>query len=421
MRFEFNKERLEKIITFLACGVFLLSSVTSFNQIFMVLMFALLLTYWAFAHQMGSIPKQIKFIIYAFFAFFLTTIPNMLLNDSLSYGLKIFNQPLGYVLAAIVLLLMVGLRVHLNQKMIFYAIGVACFVDGVIAIYQGIVLGMDRVDGFIGISEFGNVGAVLALCAFAYFCISLSWKEKIFFAVATIFACFVMIFSGTRGVMIGFGAGFALIVGLFVYFEKQRRMRVLRHSMYFLLALCITIMSIPQAKDSIVNRFKFAITDINQYEKKDYNAIEDLSLGQRFEMWKEAIVIIKLSPIIGLSPKSICDRKYEINALAKSLRNPDELNCYGRYHSEILNTLARKGFLGLLALLAVWASLASFFWRGILQCGVVSLSMLGILLYYIVGGATGEPMSAFSEGNYFLMVVIIFASLVFSKKETSGV
>lgn len=417
MQLKYNKEGLEKFITLLACGVFLFSSVRSMSQVFMVLMLFSLLFYWACTHQLYDIPRQIKFIAYSLIAVFLTTIPNMLVNDSLSYGLRIFNQPLSYVVAAIILVLMIGLRVSLNQKMIFYSIGIACFINGAIAFFQRFVLGIERVYGLdIGITAFGNAGSVLALCTFAYFFIVPSFKKKLFFAASAILGCFVMVFSETRGVIMGFGVGFVLIILLLVYCNKQKRLAILKYSSYFVLALCLLMVLVPQARDSLTKRYDAIGSDINQYEKNDY----DTSVGLRFEFWKEAIAIIKLSPIIGLSPKSILDRRYEIKALSKSRRDPSDFTRYGRFHNEILNTFARKGILGLLALFAVWISIAIFFWKKISKGdGIAAISMLGILVSYIVAGFVFEPMSAFGEGNYFLMVLVIFASLAFgfSKSE----
>lgn len=406
-------------------GVFLFSSLKTSPQIFTILFFIVLIFYSFIARKFYFVPREIKFIAYSFCMVFLTTFPNMFFNNSFSYGLKIFNMPLGYVLGATVFVLSFGLKIVLKREAIFYAIGVACIVNGLIAVIQKVFLGIDRVYGFSAIAEFGNVGAVLGLCAFGYLLAQITQEQtkniqenssypifktlamkKIFFGIAIILSFFVMIFSQTRGMILGFGVASVIMFLLFLFFSKGRRWVLLKQSILFVLIGVILLISIPQVRNSIIKRYQSIESDIVQYEGNRY----DTSLGLRFEMWKEAWAIFKLSPVIGLSPKSICDRKYEIKELSNSLRDFENLNCYGRYHNEVLNTLARKGILGLLALLGVWVSLGIFAFKSIKNGDKVSaIIILGILSHYIIGGIGGEPMSAFMDGNLFIIITVIFS------------
>lgn len=413
------------LLTFFAMGVFLFSSFKTSPQIFTILFFIVLIFYSFIIRKFYFVPREIKFIAYFFCAVFLTTFPNMFFNNSFSYGLKIFNMPLGYVLGAAVFLLSFGLKIVLKREAIFYAIGVACIINGFIAIIQKVFLEIDRVYGFSAIAEFGNVGAVLGLCAFgcllaqitqeqtkniqensSYLVFKTLTMRKIFFAIAIILSFFVVIFSQTRGMILGFGVASVIMFLFFLLFSKERRWVLLKQSILFVLIGAILLISIPQVRSSIIKRYQSIRSDIVQYEGNRY----DTSLGLRFEMWKEAWAIFKLSPVIGLSPKSICDRKYEIKELSNSLRDFENLNCYGRYHNEILNTLARKGILGLLALLGVWTSLGIFAFKTIKNGDKVSaIIILGILSHYIIGGIGGEPMSAFMDGNLFIVIMVIFS------------
>lgn len=413
------------LLTLFAMGVFLFSSLKTSPQIFTILFFIVLIFYSFIVRKFYFVPREIKFIAYSFCMVFLTTFPNMFFNNSFSYGLKIFNMPLGYVLGAAVFVLSFGLKIVLKRETIFYAIGVACIVNGLIAVIQKVFLGIDRVYGFSAIAEFGNVGAVLGLCAFGYLLAQITQEQtkniqenssypifktlamkKIFFGIAIILSFFVMIFSQTRGMILGFGVASVIMFLLFLFFSKGRRWVLLKQSILFVLIGVILLISIPQVRNSIIKRYQSIESDIVQYEGNRY----DTSLGLRFEMWKEAWAIFKLSPVIGLSPKSICDRKYEIKELSNSLRDFENLNCYGRYHNEVLNTLARKGILGLLALLGVWVSLGIFAFKSIKNGDKVSaIIILGILSHYIIGGIGGEPMSAFMDGNLFIIIMVIFS------------
>lgn len=401
--------------TILSCAVFLLSSINHSSEVILILFFLGMLFYTFKIRELKPVAKEIKYISYAFIAMFVTIIPNLFFNDGFAYDhFRSFNMQIAYVMASIVLVLVIGLKVHLNAKMIMYAICVGAYINGVVGIIQKVFFDVARVDGFTEIFEFAQLSAVLGLCVFAYFFKNnISLKERIIFGIAFVLIAIVLIFNESRGIEISFACGCIVILLLYIFAKKERLAYIFKNiSLLIILALIASGAFSFYIKESL-NRFHMIKADLKEYEQKN----TDTSIGNRFEMWKEALRAFKMSPIVGLNPKSLCEYVKYPNGESYPRRD-----CYQRLHSEFFNTLARKGILGILALFGVWISVGVFFAKRIKAtdafASIFSISFMGILTLYIVSGAGNEPMIAFSEGNYFLLISIIFAAITYSHKKT---
>lgn len=413
---QLNADRMSVFFTVLSCGVFLLSSINHSSEVLLVLFFLGVVFYALKIRQLESTTKEIRYISYAFISMFVTIIPNLFFNDGFAYDhLRSFNMQIAYIIASIVLFLVIGLKIRLNAKMIMYAICIGAYINGIVGIVQKVFFDVARVDGFTEIFEFAQLSAVLGLCVFAYFFKNdLSLKERIIFGISFILIVIVLIFNESRGIEISFACGCVVILLLYIFVKKERLAYIFKNiSLLVVLSLIFSGAFSFYIKESL-SRFHMIKTDLKEYEQKN----TDTSIGNRFEMWKEALRAFKMSPIIGLNPKSLCEYVKYPNGESHPRRD-----CYQRLHSEFFNTLARKGILGILALLGVWISVGVFFAKRIRVAdpfaSLFSISFMGILTLYIVSGAGNEPMIAFSEGNYFLLISIIFAAITYSHKKTA--
>lgn len=403
------------IFTILSCGVFLLSCVNHSSEIFLILFFLGVVFYAFKIRQLQPASKEIKYIAYAFIAMFVTIIPNLFFNDGFAYDhFRSFNMQIAYVIASIVLFLIIGLKVRLDAKMIMYAICVSAYINGIVGIVQKVFFDVARVDGFTEIFEFAQLSAVLGLCVFAYFLKNdIKLKERIIFGIAFVLIVVVLIFNESRGIEIAFACGCVVILLLYVFTKKERLSHICKNIILLIIISLIASGAFSFYIKESLNRFHMIKTDLKEYEQKN----TDTSLGNRFEMWKEALRAFKMSPIVGLNPKSLCEYVKYPNGEPHVRRD-----CYQRLHSEFFNTLARKGILGILALLGVWISAGVFFAKRLKAqdplASIFSISFMGILTLYIVSGAGNEPMIAFSEGNYFLLILLIFATITYSHRKT---
>lgn len=410
-----NANGMSVFFTILSCGVFLLSSINHSSEILLILFFLGIVFYALKIRKLQPVAREIKYICYAFIAMFITIIPNLFFNDGFAYDhLRSFNMQIAYVIAAIVLFLVIGLKIHLNAKMIMYAICVGAYINGIVGIVQKVFFDVARVDGFTEIFEFAQLSAVLGLCVFAYFLKNnISLKERIIFGIAFTLIVVVLIFNESRGIEISFACGCMVILFLYIFIKKERLAYICKNISLLIVLLLITGGAFSFYVKESLGRFHMIKTDLKEYEQKN----TDTSIGNRFEMWKEALRAFKISPIIGLNPKSLCEYVKYPNGESHPRRD-----CYQRLHSEFFNTLARKGILGILALLGVWISVGVFFAKRIKIAdpiaSIFGISFMGILTLYIVSGAGNEPMIAFSEGNYFLLISIIFAAITYSYKKS---
>ncbi|PAF53504.1 hypothetical protein BKH42_05500 [Helicobacter sp. 13S00482-2] len=422
----FISNRMNLVFMILSCGVFLLSCVNHSSEAILIL-FLLSLIFCAFKiSKFANIQREVKYIVFSFIAMFVTIIPNLFFNGGFAYDhFRSFNMQIAYIIGSVCLILMIKLKVTLNSKIIMYIICVSAYINGIIGIIQKVLFHIQRVDGFTEIFEFAHLSAVLGLCIFAYFLKdSTSLKERIFFGIAFILVVCVLIFNESRGIAMGFGFGCVAILFIYIFFKPEKISSIFKNICLLIVfgALFAGAFS-PFIKQSL-GRYDMIKTDLKEYENKN----PDTSIGARFNMWKDAWLAFKISPIIGLNPKSLCEYVKYPNEETYP-RN----HCYQRLHSEFFNTLARKGILGILALLAVWISTGVFFAKRIKSddtlcdifdpnkalASIFSIAFMGILTLYIVAGIGNEPMIAFSEGNYFLLIVIVFASIVYSHKNKS--
>ncbi|PAF47376.1 hypothetical protein BKH46_04665 [Helicobacter sp. 12S02634-8] len=437
-----SQERLSAVLNLLVCLLFIFSSSRYSSQGLVPVFFLILLCFWIFGRITWTrVPKGVQWIAYFFLAVFLTILPNLFVNGGFAYDrFRSFNLPISYAMGAGILVLMVGLSVRLRLQMIFYAICLGAYVNGVIGFVQKNILDLGRVDGFAGIFEFADLSAAIGLCVWAYYLKQeIALKERIIFGFGFILSVLTIIYTESRGIMIAF---FVACVGIFclILMCQDKNAMVCKNSVVckksviwkraaVLLLACLAVLALaPKVKASLL-RFHEAKTDIKKYEQyldvapesiaampmasPDNPLLADNSIGLRFQMWRESWNAFKISPIIGLNPKSLCELKYPSGEYQRR-------DCYQRLHSEVFNTLARKGILGLIALVGVWLSVGIFFLKGIKKASerlqLLGACVFGVLILYIIGGIGNEPMSAFVEGNFFLLFVGIFVSLAIEDK-----
>ncbi|WP_235852975.1 hypothetical protein [Helicobacter labacensis] len=125
------------------------------------------------------------------------------------------------------------------------------------------------------------------------------------------------------------------------------------------------------------------------------------------DRWKEALAIVRLSPLFGMSLSARCKHMGTIIALAHSHHSVEHSDCKGKYDNEIFNTLAHKGLVGLGVLLAFWAVVARIFWMRRSSQPQLALFMLALLGFYIFLGIGFDPFAFFIEGSFFVGMVVM--------------
>ncbi|BBI65029.1 hypothetical protein HSBAA_63350 [Vreelandella sulfidaeris] len=95
--------------------------------------------------------------------------------------------------------------------------------------------------------------------------------------------------------------------------------------------------------------------DIYQYF---INNNADTSLGTRFEFWRAGWIMFIENPILGIGEGGIQER---LESLVAHEIASDRGMTVPQLHSDIIDTLARRGLLGVISLLLLYVGFASAF------------------------------------------------------------
>ncbi|EQL60879.1 O-antigen ligase family protein [Helicobacter pylori] len=360
-----------------------------------------------------------KWLTLAFLGVFLSIFPNMFnMHDSQTFRYNLFalNMSLTYACGALCLLFASCLRIKLNQKILFYSMAVANFINGLLSLVQKIYFNMPRAQGFSTVKEYVVLVSVSILGCYIYALYSRNQKEKLFFTLSVFVGFLVVILSATRSATIAFVATF-LILSCFILYAKKS-LKPLGYMVVVSLILSALYMgsSALEKKGAIeqsrVQNQSFE-EDLKRYAKKD----ADSSIGWRLERWKEALTVLRLRPFFGMAASEKCQRLEEILSLSHSYRAKDLILCYERYDNQIIHVLATRGIIGFLIWLFFLLVIVKIFWSGIKQNSLISLFILTALTFYLIFGIGFDPFDFFITGSFFVGMVMM---AVFLKKDKSA-
>lgn len=343
------------------------------------------------SHQLERNEKR---LILAFCCFFLSALLTYLIgagwelksirNPSMP-SLVDLDLPSKYLLGALLFFLMLRIDFRICKRAFLYAIGAGGIINGCVGIYERYILDTSRVHGWGGIAEMADASALLGIFSAILFVFASSKKERAFYLIAVFMGCFASILTGTRGAMLGIALAF-IFIGMIVFFKKRASIGS------FVLAMLVGFSGFGvdylTSSRGVQDRIKVASEDLTLYQEGQVYT----SLGMRFEMWKEAVAMFQMAPVFGLSTAEIATRMPEIleksgSQLEKS--NHPQNDARGNKHNQLLNQAAKRGIVGVLAILFVWFACVKLFLRNESLMG--NMLGLSIVVYFIPPSLTGEP------------------------------
>ncbi|WP_100956299.1 O-antigen ligase family protein [Helicobacter pylori] len=360
-----------------------------------------------------------KWLTLAFLGVFLSIFPNMFNmydDQTFCYNLFALNMSLTYACGALCLLFASCLRIKLNQKILFYSMAVANFINGSLSLAQKIYFNMPRAQGFSTVKEYVVLVSVSILGCYIYALYSQNQKEKLFFTLSVFVGFLVVILSATRSATIAFVATFLILSCFILYAKKSLKPLGYMVVVGFILSTLYMGSNALEKRGAIeqsrVQNQTFE-EDLKRYAKKD----ADSSIGWRLERWKEALTVLRLRPFFGMAASEKCQRLEEILSLSKSYRAKDLILCYERYDNQIIHVLATRGIIGFLIWLFFLLVIVKIFWSGIKQNSLISLFILTALTFYLIFGIGFDPFDFFITGSFFVGMVMM---AVFLKKDKSA-
>ena len=209
--------------------------------------------------------------------------------------------------------------------------------------------GYARAEGHTHPIQFGNLSMLSA-----FFCLAgLGWAAQLqtrtarqrwfcFLILGAALGLLGSLLSGSRGGWIG--VPFVLLI-LAKAYHSFFSLRIKIGACVIAVLLAIGLYQTPSL--NIQPRIHSALHDIQQHQQGNSNT----SLGARFEMWQAALVLAKENPLLGIGHDQM---RTAMQGLAQQGLVDPVIGEFNHAHNEILDTLAKRGLVGILALVILY-------------------------------------------------------------------
>ncbi len=285
--------------------------------------------------------------------------------------------PLWPLLAAV---LLVALRAFTPApRMLWLAVSCGAVGAGSIAVYERLVLGKARANNSMNAIPFGNLSLLLgglALLGALWLVRHREVRHPVLLAGALLAGMAGMLgslLSGTRG---GWVAAPLLLLLVYRAARPLVPHRALHGLAAAIAALLLVVALLPQS--GVVNRVQQAVGYAQQYWQGEARSN---SVGLRLDMWRAGGALFLERPWVGWGEGGLQQRRDEqvaAGGLHPNIRRYDQL------HSELIDTAARRGTLGLATLLALYGVPLVLFWRRLnaprIDPGVRLLGAAGVMV-----------------------------------------
>ncbi len=277
------------------------------------------------------------------------------------------------------------------------------------ALYQFFVLHYPRPGGAISPLEFGHVALLLGYFSLIRLPLE-NIRQKLFSLTAFSAGFLTTLISQSRIEWIS--AFFLLAALLFVW---HRSGLLTKRSVWVVLGITLSLSLFSINTPLVHNRFGAAL---GEYQDVHNHQGWNSSVGQRLIMWKAGLKAAAKKPVFGWGIHRVQQ------AAVAELRDPQIKRTLGEHHhlhNEYVNTLAGKGVIGLLSLLALlFVPMAVFYTRSTSQ-DLLVFNASGILLCvsYAVFGMTYQVFGD-DTMNIFFVIVLSYSLISSIGKPVGG-
>lgn len=265
------------------------------------------------------------------------------------------DKPVRFLLAIPVLVLL--LRCPPRVFLLWFGIAIGAILAGVIAIYQKLWLGHDRANGFLYPIQFGDLSMLMGVLCLA----GIAWGQEqrhraywiIGLALGATLGIGASLLSGSRGGWIGAPLIFIMLIRNYSKFLSRTQWIGLITG---ILMCAAAVVAIPET--GIARRIHQIYFDLHDYKQGENNT----SLGARFDLWRMANYMYGHRPIFGYGSYEFIDMRDFIYKKYGYGQGVIEQNLQSA-HNEYLDAAAKRGSIGVLALLMVYLTPLAFFSR----------------------------------------------------------
>jgi len=419
-----NQESIEyRLITFSA----LLFPIMAYFQhwtMVTVLLFMLALSLLKIKRKQHYVDKYGKLLVIAFVTLFISAIPNAIM-DTLYAGstkLSALDAPSRYLIGALLVLGLSQLKLNLEHLFIGVFIGLA----GAFLLYPfwgSYILGLPRY--FNGVASFKHfsidvlavayisiVFMMSALVASLYYIDKQQKKLVLIAIVSANLASIIMMQSGSKVALIAYP-----LILLLILFARKTCSTATK---LLLLTPIITAGIIFSTPKISLNNQSSADNYMQQRLFSDLSSMDKMnSTTIRLDMWKGGWLSFVDSPILGQGYEQRLDFH---NSLVKKGKLKREMHKgKSSLHNELINTMAKKGLLGIIATSLLYLLPLLLFYRAVKANNknyYASLNGAFIVFSFVIIGFTEAPLMGTFTSTFYVLA-ITFAYLSLDRTETN--
>lgn len=240
----------------------------------------------------------------------------------------------------------------------WWGVVVGALCAGGIAAYEHFWLGRWRPDNGMNAIPFGNLALLLGSLSLVPLLLlrrpfgrRLPVLQKAVLVLAVLAGLLASVLSGTRGGWVVFPGLALLVCGAAFVALPYGRMAAL---VVMLMAALLAMAFLPRA--SVSARVGEGVENLQEYAQGDAGS----SLGVRLEMWRAGWHLIQQKPLLGWGEGRLEAQRDQWVAEGRFNRG---ISQYDQLHSDTVDTLARRGIVGMVSLVALYLVPLGLFWR----------------------------------------------------------
>lgn len=286
-------------------------------------------------------------------------------SDSVGWAIPLPIWPLLAVVLFIWLL-----RYPPGVRVFWVAVCGGALGAGSVALYERLVLGEGRASNNLNAIPFGNLSLLLgglSLLALLW-CLRRGHARSPVLAsmalLAGLFGILGSLLSGTRG------GWLALPFLLVLWFRTSKNLLpgVWRYISVGLVAFVIAgAVLLPSS--NVTPRLVAAVSEAQQLGAGEVRG----SVGLRLEMWRSGLMLWSEKPLLGWGEGGVVQR---VRALIADDQLSPRIERFDQLHSDLIDTAARRGLLGMTTLLMLYGVPLWLFWRRLRSAGSAEIQLM---------------------------------------------
>ena len=326
-------------------------------------------------------------------------------------AIKEFDRPSRVLMGIAILLLC--LRYPPRFLWLMNGIATGAIAAGIRALWDQQVTGYERAFEWMMPIQGGDISmslGLLSLCGVIWAVKTSSYRYLFYFSIASVMGLLGSILSGSRG-------GWVLFpVILFVGYRIFRDWFSARIKWGMALALCLLISFCLIPQSGVPQRISQAKNDVQLYFTGENKVT---SLGHRFEIWKSSIDSFIKKPVFGWGNHGVRlsqEQQYKSGLIAKAAYDFN-----GHAHNQFFDEMAKRGIIGLSALLALFLFPLTIFKRQLANATLVedkTLAACGVIL--VLSTIDYCLSQAFLNHNSGIVFYCLSVILIYSSSKTTN-